>query len=237
MPLPLGAARRRWRLVVPCSSQRWLCRVPLGGVVLCFAFPQRRLRGLPTPAPDWFVPRSSPKLPPLVPSGAGRGLKVCSSCRRCVVGASLRLPYFRFAPITRFQRIPREVGGDAGGEAAQNRPRRFGAKRVCPESAALGFPPCGGRRPLSIGLPRVAVRGGRLPALAEDRFELWLGQPRARSTACPAWSAPRAAYARRLAATSRRCRSCARPSVCAASLRIVASLLISGAFSASAILA
>ena len=47
--LPLGAARRRWRLVVPCSSQRWLCRGPLGGVVLCFAFPQRARLGLPTP--------------------------------------------------------------------------------------------------------------------------------------------------------------------------------------------
>ena len=32
LPLPLGAARRRWRLVVPCSSQRWLCRVPPVGV-------------------------------------------------------------------------------------------------------------------------------------------------------------------------------------------------------------
>ena len=49
LPLPLGAARRRWRLVVPCSSQRWLCRVPIGGVVSCFAFPQRARLGLPTP--------------------------------------------------------------------------------------------------------------------------------------------------------------------------------------------
>ena len=45
------------------------------------------------------------------------------------------------------QRTSREVGGDAGGEAAQNRARRFGAKRVCPESAALGFPPPAGVAP------------------------------------------------------------------------------------------
>ena len=63
--LPLGAARRRWRLVVPCSSQRWLCRVPLGGVGVVPCSFQRRLRGLPTPAPDWFVPCSSQKLLPL----------------------------------------------------------------------------------------------------------------------------------------------------------------------------
>ena len=38
---------------------------------------------------------------PLRLSGRSRSV-VCSSCRRCAVGASLRLPYFRFAPITRF---------------------------------------------------------------------------------------------------------------------------------------
>ena len=103
-----------------------------------------------------------PKVALALPSGAGRGLKVCSSCRRCVVGASLRLPYFRFAPITRFQRIPREVGGDAGGEAAQNRARRFGAKRVCPESAALGFPR-GALRPLRFARA-LDLRSARLPS-------------------------------------------------------------------------
>ena len=48
------------------------------------------------------------------------------------------------------QRLLRGDGGDAVGEAAQNRTRRFGAKRVCPESAALGFPPPAGVAPLSI---------------------------------------------------------------------------------------
>ena len=46
-------------------------------------------------------------------------------------------------------------------------------------------------------------RGGRLPALAEGRFELCLGQHRAQSTAFSAGTAPRAAYARPLATASR----------------------------------
>ena len=36
---------------------------PLAALAWCVAFPQRRLRGLPTPAPDWFVlarPQSCP---------------------------------------------------------------------------------------------------------------------------------------------------------------------------------
>ena len=48
---------------------------PLSALAWCVAFPQRRLRGLPTPAPDLLVPCSSQKLPLLVPSGAGRGLR------------------------------------------------------------------------------------------------------------------------------------------------------------------
>ena len=129
-PLLLGAARRRWRLVVPCSSQRWLCRVPLGGVGVVPCSSQRRLLGLPSaalccalPFPnggfgDFPPPRPirsclarPQKLPLLVPSGAGRGLKVCSSCRRCVLRAS--------------NGFSANDGGDAGGDAAQNRARHF----------------------------------------------------------------------------------------------------------------
>ena len=40
--------------------------------------------------------------------------------------------------------------GGRGRRGAQNRARQFRVKRVCSESAALGFPPCGGRRPRSI---------------------------------------------------------------------------------------
>ena len=61
-------------------------------------------------------------------------------CRRCVVGASLRLPYFRFAPIARFQRTSREIGGDAGDEAAPSTgtlPRIRGARRAKPALVVL----------------------------------------------------------------------------------------------------
>ena len=139
MALPRSPLRR-W--FVPCLSQR-------------------RLRGLPTPAPDLLVPCSSLKLPLLVPSGAGRGLW----------WLLVRVPLLR-ALCGQL----REVGGGAVGEAAQKRTRRFGAKRVCPESAAFAFPPLAGVAP----------------------HPLMLGQFRAQPTACPAWSAPRAAYAYRL---------------------------------------
>ena len=185
------------------SSQRWLCRVPpVGvGVVRCVSptaalafplggvgvgrsvFPTSSL-GRSTPAPDWFVPCSSPKLPLRVPSGAGR-----SSRRvRLAVDVCFALP----------TDSPRMTGATRSAKPPKTERGVFRSSELGERTAALGLPPCGGRRPLSIGLPRVAVRGGRLPALAEDRFELWLGQPRARSTACPAWSAPRAACAFRL---------------------------------------
>ena len=102
------------------------------------------------------------KLPLLVPSGAGRGLKVCSSCRRCVLRASNGFPARSGA--TRAAKPPKTERG------------AFPTKRACRESAALGLPPCGGRRP----------------------SPLRRGQFRAQPTAKPAWSAPRAAYAYRL---------------------------------------
>ena len=100
---------------------------------------------------------------------------------------------------SRFQRTSREVGGDAGGEAAQNRARRFGAKRVCPESAALGFPPCGGRRPLHWDIaPRCGARRGASPAKVVV-VSVRLGQHRARPTGEPARVSPRAGFAYSLA--------------------------------------
>ena len=117
------------------SSQRWLCRVPLGGVGVVPCSFQRRLRGLPTPAPDWFVPCSSQKLLPLCPIGRGSRFVVRSSCRRCVLRA--------------FHGFPARGRGDAGGEAAQNRARRFsGPTRLAEKTAALGFPPLAGVAPL-----------------------------------------------------------------------------------------
>ena len=51
---------------------------------------------------------------------------------------------------SRFVRSSREVGRNAGGEAAQNRARRFSVKRACRKIAAFGFPPSAGVAPLSI---------------------------------------------------------------------------------------
>ena len=107
------------------SSQRWLCRVPPVGVGVVRCVSPTAASGTSTPAPDWFVPRSSPKLPLLVPSGAGRGLKVCSSCRRCVLRAS--------------NGFSANDGGDAVGEAAQNRARRFSFKRAWRKNCRARF--------------------------------------------------------------------------------------------------
>ncbi len=106
----------------------------------------------PNDCPWDFHPRARlvraplvPKVALALPSGAGRGLRwllVRVPLLRAICGHSAR------------------DGGDAGGDAAQNRARQFRVKQVCSEVAALGFPPYGGRRPLSNELPRVAVRGG-----------------------------------------------------------------------------
>ena len=123
---------------------------------------------LPTPAPDWFVPCFSQKLPLLVPSGAGRS----SRCVRLAVDVC-------FAPFNGFSA---NDGGDAGGEAAQKRTRRFGAKRVCPESAAFAFPPLAGVAPYPLSLPAKRARRGASPAKVVV-VSVSLGQHRARSTA------------------------------------------------------
>ena len=98
-----------WRLNCRCPSarRRWRCafRSPNGG--FGDFHPRARL----------FVPCSSPKLPLRVPSGAGRGTYVCSSCRKCVLRAS--------------NGFSANDGGDAVGEAAQKRARRFSTKQAC----------------------------------------------------------------------------------------------------------
>ena len=68
---------------------------------------------------------------------------------------------------------PRMTGATRSACAAQNRARRFGAKRVCPESAALDFPPPAGVAP----------------------YPMREGQHRARPTGESARVSPRAAYA------------------------------------------
>ena len=140
------ARRRRGVEVRGASSQRWLCRVPFGGVGVVPCSFQRRLRGLPTPAPDLLVPCSSLKLPLLVPSGAGRGLW----------WLLVRVPLLR-ALCGQL----REVGGGAVGEAAQNRARRFSFKRAWRKNCRARFTAFGGRRPRSNEagtIPRTANR-------------------------------------------------------------------------------
>ena len=78
---------------------------------------------------------------------------------------------------SRFQRTSREVGGDAGGEAAQNRAQRFSTKQACRKTAALGFPPPAGVAP----------------------YPMREGQHRARPTGEPARVSPRAGFAYSLA--------------------------------------
>ena len=107
-----------------------------GGVGLGFAFLQRARLGFPTPRPMGLarvVPQETFDCP-FAPSGADRLLRW------------LRLPLIC---ASRFVRSSREVGGNAGGEAAQNRARRFSVKRACRKTAALGFPPPAGVAPLS----------------------------------------------------------------------------------------
>ena len=135
--------------------------------------------GLPTPAPDWFVPCFSQKLPLLVPSGAGRGLKVRSSAVDVRFALSTDSP--RMTGATRAAKPPKtERGGSVPNEFAPNLPRSvFRLRRASPPIHWIC--PCGARR-------------GASPALAEDRFELWLGQHRARSTARAAFGYSRGGW-------------------------------------------
>lgn len=91
-------ARRRW--FVPCSSQRRLRGLPSAALCCASRSPTIAL-GTSTPAPDCSCPARPQSCPCFAQSGAGRGLKVCSSCRRCVLRAS--------------NGFPARNGGDAGG--------------------------------------------------------------------------------------------------------------------------
>ena len=182
MPLLLGAAAAR-RLVVPCSSQRWLCRVPFGGVGSCFAFPTIALVRS-TPAPDWFV-LARPKVALACAIWRGSLFKVCSSCRRCVLRAS--------------NGFSANDGGDAGGEAAQNRARRFPDQASLPRKCRARFTAL--RRaspPIHWFAPRCGARRGASPAKVVV-VSVRLGRHRARPTGEPARVSPRAGFAYSLA--------------------------------------
>ena len=140
------------------SSQRWLCRVPPVGVgvvrcvsptaALCYAsrFPTSSLVR-PTPAPDLLVPHSSPKLPLRVPSGAGRS----SRCVRLAVDVCFALP----------TDSPRMTGATRSAKPPKTERGVFRSSELGERTAALGLPPCGGRRPRSNEagtIPRTANR-------------------------------------------------------------------------------
>ena len=179
LPFPLGAARRRWRVVVPCSSQRWLCRVPLGGVGVVPCSSQRRLCRVPL---------------------GGVGVVPCSSQRRL-----LGLPS---AALCRALPFPNGGSWDSHPRA------RLGCAFLLPK-VALALPSGAGRglRWLLVRVPLLRTICGHS---ANDGGDA--GGDAAQNRA------------RCLAATS--LRSCARPSVCATSLRIAALRLIYGAFAA-----
>ena len=118
---------------------------------------------------------------------APRGL--CEKCPNSV--AELPLPLGAAALAlggASPQRLLRGDGGDAGGDAAQNRARRFGAKRVCPESAPLP-----GHR-FATRYRSGDMRSVFLLRRASPPCPMKSGRFRAQHTATPAGAAPRAAF-------------------------------------------
>ena len=164
MPLPLGAAA----LALKCAARLpndGSAAFPLSALAWCVAFPQRRLLLFPlaalcyasrfptsslvrpTPAPDLLVPHSSPKLPLRVPSGAGRS----SRCVRLAVDVCFALP----------TDSPRMTGATRSAKPPKTERGVFRSSELGERTAALGLPPCGGRRPRSNEagtIPRTANR-------------------------------------------------------------------------------
>ena len=151
-----SARRRRGVEVRGASSQRWLCRVPLGGVGVVRCVSPTAASGTSHPRARLVRPCSSPKLPLRVPSGAGRGLKVCSSCRRCVLRAFHGFPARSGA--ARSAKPPKtERGGSVPNEFAPNLPRSvFRLRRASPPP--LGHCPSGARR--AVARVSGVARGG-----------------------------------------------------------------------------
>ena len=142
------------------NSVAELCVAPRrGGVgVGRSVFPTSSL-GRPTPAPDWFVPRSSPKLPLLCPIGRGSRSKVVARPRP---SASRYLRTFRERRGRRGRLVPpkTERGGSVPNEFVPNLPRSvFRLRRASPPY------------PLKSGQPRaqLTVRAGVASRLAYSR--------------------------------------------------------------------
>ena len=165
---PSGAARRRLglafaiqkRLCNSASPRRGamrakpplraeLCVAPRrGGVGSCLGVPPTSEIGIPIPAPDLVVPYFSQKAALACAIGRGSRSVVCSSAVDVCFAFLTDFPRGRGRrgrltqhPSGRLRRCPSDSA------YSQNRARQFRAKRVCPKSAALGFPPPAGVAP------------------------------------------------------------------------------------------
>ena len=151
LPFPtMSLPRSHWRrCVVLRLSPTAASGTPIGGVVSCFAFPQRARLGLPTPPRRARCDECASIVPCLSSRSAGRSpFKVCSSAVDVC-----------FAFLTDFPR-------GRGRRGRRSRPKPSAAfldYASLPKNCRARFSASGGRRPLSIGFAP-AGRGGRLPA-------------------------------------------------------------------------
>ena len=160
------------------SSQRWLCRVPIGGVVLCVAFPQRVPLGFPPPRPIG----SCLARPQSCPCSCHRArVAVCGGCSSASLCFAPCADNSARSGAARSAKPPKtERGGSVPNEFAPNLPRSVYRAVPCGHFASLvrstfglrDFPPnrrvaahlrriCGGRRPRSNEagtIPRTANR-------------------------------------------------------------------------------
>ena len=191
----LSSARRGGVGVCSCLARPndGSAAFPLAALAWCVAFPQRRLRGLPTPAP--------PSACALLAS------PLCRACPcACRGGRGLRCVRLRWFVLRVSQRILRERRGRRGRlvppktERGGFRPSKLGEK--LPRSVFRAVP-CGHFASLvrsTFGLRdfppnrRVAAHLRRIPAGVAP-YPAKSGHCRARSTGEPARVSPRAAVA------------------------------------------
>ena len=158
-------------MALPCSPwRRWRCALLVPTAASGTSHPRARLvRAL-------LVPKVAPALP-------HRARVAVLRCVRLAVDVCFALPTDspRMTGATRSAKPPKtERGGSVPNEFAPNLPRSvFRLRRASPPIHWIC--PCGARR-------------GASPAKVEDRFELWLGQHRARSTARAAFGYSRGGW-------------------------------------------
>ena len=145
---------RRWRcaLLVPTAA----LGTPIGGVVLCFAFPQRRLRGLPPPRPIGSCP-ARPQSCPCLPH---RARVAVLRCVRLAVGVCFALS--TDSPRGRGRRGRRSRPKPS---AALSRPSELAEK--VPRSV---YRLAAGVAPYPLVCPALRCEAGRKPREGGDRF-------------------------------------------------------------------